>query len=234
MPCNSFIDAARNATLMIHEATLEDEEAEMAAEKGHSTFSQAIDIGYRARAKHFLLNHFSQRYAKVARLQRREGANGEDQEPVLAVSFDMMSIKVRDMWRMGYYMNALETLFAADGEEDEETDPRAGTGGVNGRATGNGGTALRREWSPSKRSPPPMSRSPAHPPRQARPPGPPGPPLRAAPRSPGGFAGRGSFGGPRPDGRNSPPPRVMVSPGKRSHSPPGSGFGMKKFRGDST
>ena len=35
------------ATLLIHEATLEDEKAEMAEAKGHSTFSQAVEVGKR-------------------------------------------------------------------------------------------------------------------------------------------------------------------------------------------
>lgn len=48
MPCDNLVRAGRNATLLIHEATLEDDKAEMAQEKGHSTFSQAIEIGKRS------------------------------------------------------------------------------------------------------------------------------------------------------------------------------------------
>lgn len=46
-PSHKLIKAAQGATLLIHEATLEDDKAETAAEKGHSTFSQAIDVGRR-------------------------------------------------------------------------------------------------------------------------------------------------------------------------------------------
>ncbi len=45
MPSNPLIAAGQNATLLIHEATLEDDKAEDAALKGHSTFSQAIEVG---------------------------------------------------------------------------------------------------------------------------------------------------------------------------------------------
>lgn len=45
MPCDSLIEAGKDATLLIHEATLEDDKPEMALAKGHSTFSQAIDVG---------------------------------------------------------------------------------------------------------------------------------------------------------------------------------------------
>jgi ribonuclease Z len=47
MPCDALIESGKNATLLIHEATLEDDKPELAAVKGHSTFSQAIDVGRR-------------------------------------------------------------------------------------------------------------------------------------------------------------------------------------------
>lgn len=47
MPCESLIEAGRDSTLLIHEATLEDTEVEMALMKAHSTFGQAIDVGSR-------------------------------------------------------------------------------------------------------------------------------------------------------------------------------------------
>lgn len=47
MPCDELVAAGKDATLLIHEATLEDEQAEMARAKGHSTFGQAIEIGRR-------------------------------------------------------------------------------------------------------------------------------------------------------------------------------------------
>jgi ribonuclease Z len=47
MPCDALVEAGKNATLLIHEATLEDDKPEVAAVKGHSTFSQAIDVGRR-------------------------------------------------------------------------------------------------------------------------------------------------------------------------------------------
>lgn len=47
MPCNALVNAGMDATLLIHEATLEDDKPEMAQAKGHSTFGQAIDVGYR-------------------------------------------------------------------------------------------------------------------------------------------------------------------------------------------
>jgi hypothetical protein len=47
MPNEAFIEAGQHATLLIHEATMADDQAEMAEKKGHSTFSQALDVGRR-------------------------------------------------------------------------------------------------------------------------------------------------------------------------------------------
>ena len=44
MPCQNLVDAGKDATLLIHEATMSDEQADLAEKKAHSTFGQAIDI----------------------------------------------------------------------------------------------------------------------------------------------------------------------------------------------
>jgi hypothetical protein len=46
-PSQSLVQAGANATVLIHEATMADEESELAQIKGHSTVGQAIDIGKR-------------------------------------------------------------------------------------------------------------------------------------------------------------------------------------------
>ena len=45
MPAKNLVTAGRNATLRIHEATMADDQEEMAGQKAHSTCGQAIDIG---------------------------------------------------------------------------------------------------------------------------------------------------------------------------------------------
>ena len=47
LPCENLVEGGKNATLLIHEATMEDGLEEMAHAKGHSTIGQAIDIGKR-------------------------------------------------------------------------------------------------------------------------------------------------------------------------------------------
>jgi ribonuclease Z len=47
MPSERLIRAGSNATLLIHEATMADDEIELAHSKKHSTFGQAVDVGRR-------------------------------------------------------------------------------------------------------------------------------------------------------------------------------------------
>jgi ribonuclease BN (tRNA processing enzyme) len=53
-----------NVSLLLHEATFEDEDHAMAIEKRHSTISEAIHVAQQVSAKACLLTHFSQRYSK--------------------------------------------------------------------------------------------------------------------------------------------------------------------------
>ena len=46
-PTQNLVDAGLNATVLIHEATMAEEELELAKTKGHSTVGQAIDVGKR-------------------------------------------------------------------------------------------------------------------------------------------------------------------------------------------
>uniref|UniRef100_A0AAQ5XV69 Zinc phosphodiesterase ELAC protein 2 n=1 Tax=Amphiprion ocellaris TaxID=80972 RepID=A0AAQ5XV69_AMPOC len=85
MPCNAFVNIGKNATFLIHEATLEDELAEEAVEKRHSTTSQAIGIGMKMNADFIMLNHFSQRYAKIPLFN-------EDFNDRVGISFDHMRV----------------------------------------------------------------------------------------------------------------------------------------------
>uniref|UniRef100_A0A8D0CS59 Zinc phosphodiesterase ELAC protein 2 n=1 Tax=Sander lucioperca TaxID=283035 RepID=A0A8D0CS59_SANLU len=87
MPCDAFVHTGNNATLLIHEATLEDGLEEEAVEKRHSTTSQAIGIGMRMNAEFIMLNHFSQRYAKIPLFS-------EDFNDRVGISFDHMRVSL--------------------------------------------------------------------------------------------------------------------------------------------
>jgi len=63
-PCQNSIELARNADLLIHEATFDDSRKERADETRHSTGAQAAQIAKEAKAKKLLLTHISARYEK--------------------------------------------------------------------------------------------------------------------------------------------------------------------------
>lgn len=65
-PCENTIEAARNADLLVHEATFGDEEAERAVETGHSTAREAGIVARKAGCRRLVLSHFSARYSRDA------------------------------------------------------------------------------------------------------------------------------------------------------------------------
>lgn len=60
-PTDNLVRAGRGATLLIHEATMADDQEDMAKHKGHSTFGQAITIGkrYVLRKMHAIAGKFT-------------------------------------------------------------------------------------------------------------------------------------------------------------------------------
>lgn len=135
IPTQKLVQAGENATLLIHEATMADDQAEMAAAKMHSTVGQAIEIGKRykcftaavgilltfwrgrMRARNILLTHFSARYPNVPPAVATERRPGD---PVVALAFDHADIRIGEMWKMNAYIKAIEQSFA-DLEDENDT-----------------------------------------------------------------------------------------------------------------
>jgi ribonuclease Z len=61
-PSKAVVEAARNADLLVHEATFCEEERERAEETGHSTAAQSAQVALAAQAKMLALVHLSTRY----------------------------------------------------------------------------------------------------------------------------------------------------------------------------
>lgn len=117
MPCDALVSIGKDATLLIHEATLEDALEEEAVEKRHSTTSQAIGIGMKMNADFIMLNHFSQRYAKIPLFS-------PDFSDRVGISFDHMRVRFRDLKLLPSLTPALKALFAEDLTELEEERER--------------------------------------------------------------------------------------------------------------
>ncbi|KAM6317397.1 zinc phosphodiesterase ELAC protein 2 [Podargus strigoides] len=113
MPCMALVQMGKNATLLIHEATLEDGMEKEALEKTHSTTSQAIQTGMKMNAEFIMLNHFSQRYAKIPLFS-------EDFSEKVGIAFDHMRVRFGDFPTIPKLIPPLKALFADDIVEMEE------------------------------------------------------------------------------------------------------------------
>ncbi|EFQ26981.1 metallo-beta-lactamase superfamily protein [Colletotrichum graminicola M1.001] len=118
-PSDDFVEAAKGATLLIHESTFDDDKMGDAVAKKHSTMSEALDVGYRMGARRVLLTHFSQRYAKLPLMERRTTPTGADQ--AVLVAFDQMRVKLGEFRQAQAFLPAIRRFFDTDvskGEED--------------------------------------------------------------------------------------------------------------------
>ncbi|PFH48651.1 hypothetical protein AMATHDRAFT_64951 [Amanita thiersii Skay4041] len=64
-PKTALARVGYDATLLIHEATMADDQEELAKQRCHSTVGQAVQVGKNMNARHILLTHFSARYPKM-------------------------------------------------------------------------------------------------------------------------------------------------------------------------
>jgi ribonuclease Z len=125
-PSDEFVEIGQGATLLIHEATFDDELQGDAIAKKHSTTAEALDVGKRMNARRILLTHFSQRYQKIPVM---DSEGGKDQ--VAIVAFDYMKVKLGDFAKVDAFKPALMKLYEeenenGEGEPDVEKSAMAG------------------------------------------------------------------------------------------------------------
>ncbi|KAI9829945.1 MAG: hypothetical protein M1819_005917 [Sarea resinae] len=72
-PCNNFAIIGKDSTVVLHEATFDDELHGDALAKKHSTTSEALGVAAKMRAKRVILTHFSQRYQRIPVMINAEG-----------------------------------------------------------------------------------------------------------------------------------------------------------------
>ncbi|XP_063240467.1 LOW QUALITY PROTEIN: ribonuclease Z, mitochondrial-like [Bacillus rossius redtenbacheri] len=116
-PCPTLEELGRGSDLLVHEATMEDELAEEARLKLHSTTSQAVGVGRRMGACFTLLTHFSQRYAKLPRFEPGPAA-------AVGIAFDNMQVGLDDLSVLPLLLPALKLMFAEHCEELEQKAAR--------------------------------------------------------------------------------------------------------------
>lgn len=68
-PSKEFVRIGQGSTVLVHEATFDDDMQKDAEAKKHSTISEAIGVAQAMGAKRLVLTHFSQRYQKIPQLR---------------------------------------------------------------------------------------------------------------------------------------------------------------------
>ncbi|KAF9159871.1 Zinc phosphodiesterase ELAC protein 2 [Actinomortierella ambigua] len=124
-PCKNLVEAGMNATVLLHEATFEDDMEDEARIKNHSTTDEAIRVGEGMRAQFTLLTHFSQRYPKIPRFDyqsRQIAVNADNPQAKMPVGlcFDLMSVKLGEIPVLPKFLPALEALYSPQSDEAQE------------------------------------------------------------------------------------------------------------------
>lgn len=119
-PCEDLARAGMDATLAIHEATLEDEMLNEARAKMHSTTSEALEIcANKMRAWRTILTHFSQRYPKIPKLDAesmKKLYNGR-----AAIAFDLMCVDLTRLEDLPRIVPAVKAAFPDATYDDDDT-----------------------------------------------------------------------------------------------------------------
>jgi ribonuclease Z len=92
-PCESVIEASKDADLLIHDGTLSEDVKEWAAEYKHSTALEAAEVAKKACVRKLILTHISARYSDskdASKLEREAKKVFENSEVVR----DLMTIEV--------------------------------------------------------------------------------------------------------------------------------------------
>lgn len=132
-----MVDAAKGATLLVHEATFEDELQDEAVAKRHSTTAEALGVATAAGAYRTLLTHFSTRYPRIPVMKppvpmSEEAAEGGGSDLAalgsVLVAFDLMTVNLADLAWMPRMLPVLDELF----KEEEAVYMEADDGGAEG------------------------------------------------------------------------------------------------------
>jgi len=115
-PTTSFVEIGRDATLLVHEATFDDELQAEAVAKKHSTIGEAIQAGRDMGARKTALIHFSQRYPRAPVFGNGEEDQAKNRDVLFG--FDYMRFKVGEVARFPLLMKGVEEVYRGESEEN--------------------------------------------------------------------------------------------------------------------
>ena len=118
-PCPALTAVGRNATLLLHEATLEDDLLDDAKAKKHCTISEALEVAKQMNPKFTILTHFSLRYSRILPfiLGKRSDMNSK-----VFLAFDHMTVSLSDMHSLPALLPAVQDIMAYTNEDEQEPE----------------------------------------------------------------------------------------------------------------
>lgn len=105
-PCAQLDAIGKDCTILIHEATFEDNLVTEAVDKKHSTTTEAIQSAINMNARYLLMNHFSQRYPKIPVFDSKYNDR-------TGVAFDLMSVRPESFNRLPHFLPCLTRTLCA-------------------------------------------------------------------------------------------------------------------------
>lgn len=111
-PISSLEEIGKDSTLLIHEATFEDDLQSEAVDKFHSTTSEAIKTALNMNVKYLIMNHFSQRYPKIPKFD-------EQYKHFVSVAMDYMIVSPNKIKPLTNLLDCMKYIFEK-GEKEEE------------------------------------------------------------------------------------------------------------------
>ena len=113
-PCSRLIEAGQGASLLIHEATLEDKFLDLAIAKKHCTVSEALDVSDKMTPEFTILTHFSQRDPKIPSFLM----TNQQLHSRVVVAMDCMSVNLKQLDQLPRYLPIMRDIFTEVAGED--------------------------------------------------------------------------------------------------------------------
>jgi ribonuclease Z len=106
-PCPRLIEAGQGASLLIHEATLEDKFLDLAVVKKHCTVSEALEVSDKMAPGFTILTHFSQRDPMIPSFLM----TNQQLHSRVAIAMDCMSVNLKQLDQLPNYLPVMRDIF---------------------------------------------------------------------------------------------------------------------------